>query len=321
MAAAGLILFFVSLRGVDLSRMNGLGLFSVLPVGAMAGVVLVALAFMLGLALPTPHRAILGASLAGLVVCLDGVTAFIEREPRFPTAYQIAGFVDFVGKTGRTAPGLAAYFSWPGFFALVSFLAGAAGTHGVLTLMRVWPTAIDLLCLPPLFLLMRNLRVSWRARWLAGFLFTVGNWVGQDYFSPQSFGFLLYLVFLAILVNWFTDPRLSEPPRVLPVSRLARLHRRLFGIVRPGELPPRPASTGQKAFLLALLIALFTVVAASHQLTPFFMMVACAALIVVRRCTLKGLPVLFVVILAGWISFAAVGYWSGHLSEHLRRPR
>ena len=52
--------------------------------------------------------------------------------------------------------------------------------------MRFWPMIIDLLTLPAFFLLMRNLRISWRAKWLAGFLLVVGNWVGQDYFSsPQ----------------------------------------------------------------------------------------------------------------------------------------
>lgn len=83
--------------------------------------------------------------------------------------------------------------------------------------------------------------------------------------------------------------------------------------LRPGELPPRPASTGEKAFLLALLVALFTVSTMSHQLTPFFMLGACVALILVRRCNLTGLPVLLGVILVGWVSFAAVGYWTGHL--------
>src|ERR1019366_9242488 len=253
LAAAGFALFFACLRGVDLTRMNGLGLLSALPVGAVAGVALLALAFMLGLALPRAHPAGLGAALAGLVICLDGITAFIEPEPRFPTTYQIAGFVEYVSRTGHTAPGLAAYFSWPGFFALISFVTGAAGTHSMLTLLRVWPMAIDLLCLPPLFLIMRNLRVSWRAQWLAGFLFAVGH--------------------------WFTDPGLSGPPHVVQESRLARLHRRIFGIVSPGELPPRPASTGQRAFLLALLIAVFTVSTASHQLTAFFMIGACTALV------------------------------------------
>jgi O-antigen/teichoic acid export membrane protein len=397
LAAAGLGLFFASLRGIDLTGMNGLGLLSVLPAGALAGVTLIALAFIIGLVLPrthlpTPlHRAVLGGTLAGLVVCLDGITVFIESEPRFPTAYQIAGYVDYISHTGHSAPGLAAYFSWPGFFALVSFVTGAADVHGLLTLLRVWPVVIDLLCLPPLFLLMRNLRVSWRARWLAGFLFTVGNWVGQDYFSPQAFGYLLYIVFLAVLVNWFVKPGAGRPAglavdapqrprwswrslrslrswRSWRVWRYwyawrawwtwrawrswyawnapdgwdsgesrwswefwrswrtwqtwrswgswpGRLDRRLFGALGPGELPPRQASTGHRAFLLALLIALFTVTTVSHQLTPFFMIGACLALIVVRRCTLTGLPVLLTVILAGYVSFEAVGYWYGHLSN------
>lgn len=313
-AAAGLALFFGSLHAVDLSRINGLGLVSALPAAALAGVALLALAFMLGLAQSRAHPVLLGVILVALVVCLDGITAFVEPEPRFPTAYQILGYVNYVAATGHVAPGLAAYFSWPGFFALISFVTKAAGTHGLLTLLRVWPTAIDAACLAPLFLIMRNLRLSWRAQWLAGFLFAVGNWVGQDYFSPQSFGYLLYLVFVAILVNWFTEPGLSEPPRVLRAGWLARLHRRVFGIVRPGELPPRPASTGQKVFLLALLIGIFTVTTMSHQLTPFFMVAVCAALALVRRCRLKGLPVLLGVILAGWISFAAVDYWTGHIS-------
>ena len=311
---AGIAAFFASLRHVPLSQMNGLGLLSVLPRGALAGVVILALSFILALALPRQRPVMLAAQLAALVICLDGVTTFIEPEPRFPTSYQIAGFIQYISSTGHATPGLAAYFSWPGFFALVSMVAGAAGAHGLLGLMRVWPMMIDLLCLPPFFLLMRNLRIPWRARWVAGLLFTVGNWVGQDYFSPQSFNYVLYLVFLAILVNWFTEPRLSAHPHVI-VSGLNRLHRRIFGIVRPGELSPKPASTGQRAFLLTILIAIFAVSTMSHQLTPFYLVGAAAALVLVRRSTLRGLPVLLGVILIGWISFAAVDYWSGHMSN------
>jgi hypothetical protein len=310
----GFVLFLASLHGVALSRMNGLGLLSVLPGRALAGVTMLALAFVLGLARPRAHPVWLGAALVGLVICLDGVTTLVEPAPRFPTSYQIAGFVHYISSTGHANPGLAAYFSWPGFFALVSMVAGAAGTHGLETLMRIWPVMINLLCLPPYFLLMRNLRISWRARWMAGFLFTVGNWVGQDYFSPQSFNYLLYLVFLAILVNWFTQPRPSAQPRVV-IPGLARVHRRLFGILRPGESGPRPTTTGQRAVLLTVLIGIFAVSTMSHQLTPFYLVGACTALVIVRRATLPGLPVLCGVILIGWISFAAVAYWSGHLSN------
>ncbi len=313
--AVGMAVFFVSLRGIDLGRMNGLGLISVLPAGALAGVALIAVAFMVGLALPRAHRVALGALLACLVICLDGITVFAEPVARFPTAFQIAGFVNYISTTGHTAPGLAAYFSWPGFFALISFVTGASGTHSILTLLRVWPTAIDLLCLAPFFLIMRNLRISWRAQWLAAFFFTVGNWVGQDYFSPQSFGYLLYLVFVAILVTWFIDPDRGRPLRLFQKSRLARLHRRIFGPVRPGEREFTPTTTSQKAFLFVLLVGIFTVTTVSHQLTPFFMLGAGAGLILTRRFIVPGLPILCGVILVGYFSFAGVGYWSGHLSN------
>jgi len=314
LAAAGFVLFFGSLRHVQLGRMNGLGLLSVLPHRALAGVTLLALAFVFGLALRKAHPVLLGAGLAGLVVCLDGVTSFIEPAARFATSYQIAGYVQYISVAGKAAPDLAAYFSWPGFFALISFILGAAGLHSVLELMRFWPMLIDLLTLPPFFLLMRNLRISWRAKWLAGFLLVVGNWVGQDYFSPQSLNYVLYLTFLAILVNWFTDPGLSRDVQDRP-GGLNRVHRFVFGRLEPGELGPRAASTGQRMFLLAALVGIFLVSVMSHQLTPFYMTGACLALVLIRRCQLSGLWILCAVLVATWLSFAAVDYWSGHLSN------
>ncbi|HTT51420.1 MAG TPA: hypothetical protein VMH35_08475 [Streptosporangiaceae bacterium] len=314
LAAAGFVEFFRALQHVELNRMNGLGLLSVLPDGALAGVTLLALAFVLGLTLRRAHPVILGAALAGLVICLDGVTTFLEPAARFATSYQIAGYVQYISVTGKAAPGLAAYFSWPGFFVLISFLRGAAGLHGVLALMRIWPVLIDLLTLPPFFLLMRNLRISWRATWLAGFLLVAGNWVGQDYFSPQSLSYVLYLVFLAILVNWFTDPGLSRKPPGRTAGP-AGVHRLVSGRLDPGELSPRPASTPARVFLLSLLIGIFLVSVMSHQLTPFYMTGACLALVLIRRSRLSGLWVLCAVLVVCWLNFAAVDYWSGHLSN------
>jgi O-antigen/teichoic acid export membrane protein len=337
LAVAGFAMFFGFLRGVHLHQLNGLGLISVLPAGSLAGVVLLALAIIAGIALPRAHPVLLGAALAALVVCLDGVTAVVEAQPRFATAYQIAGFVDYVAKNGHAAPGLAAYFSWPGFFAFIAYLAGATGQHGLGLVLRLWPVAIDLLCLLPLFLIMSSLRISWRARWLAGFFFAVGSWVGQDYFSPQALNYLLYLVFVAILVNWFAGRsapsrwsawirRLEERPwpgwlpwpdwlHLPGYLRPGRLYRRVFRGLGPGELPARPASAAQRGLLLALLLGIYAVATTSHQLSPFYMLGAGVVLVLVRRCTLPGLPVLLGVIVVGWISFAAVDYWSGHMAN------
>ncbi len=336
LAAAGLALFFLPLRGVSLSRMTGLGLISVLPAASLIGVGMLTLAFVLALGLPRARPAVLGAMLVGIVICLDGVTAIIEPEPRFATAYQIAGFVEYISRTGHSAPGVGAYFSWPGFFALVAFLQGVAGNHDLIPVLRFWPVLIDLLCLLPLFLIMRNLRATWRARWFAAFLFSAGNWVGQDYFSPQAFNFLLYLVFVAILLTWFgrvprgarapdgraPDGRAPDGRAAGPAGNAAGLGRAIrrrwrdaFSLLVPGELPSRPVGGATRAMLLTLLIGIFVISTASHQLTPFFMVTACAGLVAARRCRLTGLPVLLGVILVGWVSFAAVGYWSGHLSD------
>ena len=107
-------MFLVPLRGIDLNRMNGLGLISVLPASSLAGAWLLALAFILALGLRKDHPVMLGAMLAAIVICLDGVTVITEPEPRFATAYQIAGFVDYISRTGHTAPGSRPTSAGPG---------------------------------------------------------------------------------------------------------------------------------------------------------------------------------------------------------------
>ena len=378
--AVGLALFLASLGSVtaSLGRMNGLGLISVMPASTLAGVALLALAFVLALGLARPRPVLLGVLLAAIVVCLDGVTAIAEPEPRFPTAYWIAGFVDYVSRTGHTAPGLSAYFSWPGFFEVVAWVEHVAGSRDLMPVLRIWPLAVDLLALVPFGMILMRLRASWRAKWFAAFVFAVGNWVGQDYFSPQSVAYLLYLLIIALLLTWFAGsrpvqdglaakalagepPRVNlpddatvpfeyvpaEPPRVslpddatvrfelVPAERPqvslpgdptmlreripAKLPRWAALLTRPihGDLPSRSSTRVQRAMLLALIIVIFVFTTESHQLTPFFMIAACAGLVLVRRCQLRGLPVLFGVIFAAWVSFAAVAYWSGHLSNIL----
>jgi hypothetical protein len=300
-AAAGLLLFLLPLHGVRLGAISGLGLVSVLPVASLAGLALLVAAFAAMLARRRPAAAVLVAMLVAVVFCLDGVTALVEPLPRFPTTYQIAGFVNYVRQTGHVEPGLAAYFSWPGFFALIAFVTGAAGVHSLLPLMTWWPVVIDLLLLAPFLLLTRALRLSWRARWLAALLFCLGNWVGQDYFSPQSFNFLLYLVLISVVLMWFG----GHP----------KAGRRQGGRRTPGELPSGSAGARQRGVLLLLMILIFAVSVLSHQLTPFLMIVAVGGLVLARRCSARGLPVLFAVILAGWISYGTVAYWSGHESS------
>ncbi|WP_430541617.1 lipopolysaccharide biosynthesis protein [Streptomyces malaysiensis] len=299
-AGLGLGLYWLPLLHLDdadLDRMGGLGLVSVLPRATLLGAALLIVAFAGALWLARPRPALLTAVLLATVVSLHAVPAVLEAQPRFPTAWQHLGFLDYIGRTGHAVPDLDARWSWPGFFAGAAFLARAAGVHDLSEVLRWWPTLLQLLCLAPLMVLLRALRASWRAKWTAVWLFALCGWVGQDYFSPQGFTYLLYLVFVAVLLVWFREPR------ALPGKR------------RPGEAEVARATPAQRTALLGLLIALFAASVAAHQLTPFVMLGVVSALVLLRRSNLYGLPLLCGVMVAVWVGFLAEPYWSGHWNE------
>jgi hypothetical protein len=317
----GVVLFWVPLRWVNLEDLTGYGLIGVLPLATLLGAAVLVLTFMATLALPRPSRLLLAVQIAVLIVSLHGVTLALEPIARFPTAWQTAGFIEYISRNETVSWDLDARFSTPGFFAFVAFVMKAVGQDNIEPLLRWAPTITNLLYLLPYVLILRVLRATWRAKWLAAWLFIAANWVGQDYLSPQAFAYLLYLLFVAILVNWFRHH--SESTRRVRRGRAAEVRtgplRRVHGWILapkdPGELPAPPATVRERSILLVLLFALILVGTAAHQLTPFLMTAACAGLVLVRRCNLRGLPFIAGVVYAAWVSFMTVGYWSGRKGE------
>ncbi|MFI6281074.1 lipopolysaccharide biosynthesis protein [Streptomyces sp. NPDC050988] len=297
---AALVLYWVPAAGLgerDLDRMGGLGLVSVLPTPTLVGAGLLVTVFASLLWLGREHRALLLVTLLATVVSLHALPAVIETEPRFATAWQHLGFIDYIDRTGSAVPDLDARWSWPGFFAGAAFIAKACGVTDLTEVIRWWPMTMQLLYLAPLFLLVRHMRASWRAKWTGIWIFVLSGWVGQDYFSPQGFTYLLYLVFVAILLVWFRAPRV------------------LWTKARPGELEVEPTDRRQRAVLLMVLIGLFMATVPAHQLTPFVMLGVLAVLVLIGRSELRGLPILFAVVVSVWIGFLAEPYWSGHFDE------
>ncbi|MFE7446239.1 lipopolysaccharide biosynthesis protein [Streptomyces chartreusis] len=297
---AALLLYWVPalrLGESDLDGMGGLGLISVLPPPTLLGAALLAVTFASLLWLGREHRALLLITLLATVVSLHALPALIETEPRFATAWQHLGFLDYIDRTGSAVPDLDARWSWPGFFAVAAFAAKACGVSDPAELIRWWPLTMQLLYLVPMFLLVRHMRASWRARWTGIWVFVLSGWVGQDYFSPQGFTYLLYLVFAAVLLVWFRAPRVIWTKR------------------RPGELEVEPTDRRQRAVLLMVVIGLFAASVPAHQLTPFVMLGVLTALVLVGRSELRGLPILFGVMVTVWIGFMAEPYWSGHFDE------
>jgi len=312
-AAAATGLFLMNLHAVDLDAMNGLGLLAVLPGTTLAGLGLMVVSFFLALSLPRQHVPLLAAHLVLLVLMAHGITALLESEPRFPITWVHLGFMEFIDRTGTTAPALDTRWSWPGFFALAAFWAGSGDPAVFSPVLLLAPVVNNLLYLAALGLLMSALRISWQAKWMAAVMFCLLNWVGQDYFSPQGWTLLLYLLFLAFLMVWFRPAvrwvrESHRRPRVL-----RRLWHWFWRDTIPGELAPGTAAAGEKTVVFVVVVGIFVTATISHQLTPFAMVVGVAGLVAARRCTVHGLPILLTVLLLGWISYMTQAYWGANL--------
>jgi hypothetical protein len=258
---AALGIGFFAMTQADVSAIGVYGLVQALPPLYYVALALAALSFLITWGSPrfSPLRFCL--DLLVLVLLLQSPPAVIEPEARFPTAWLTAGFTDFVARTGHVLPGIDARFSWPGFFAGIGMVAHAAGLPSTMLLLKWWPVAMNLLYLPPFFFLARAILGDSRRAALATWLFPLANWVGQDYFSPQSLAFLLYLTFVWIIVDQFgakrrklfpwrawrqgpqpDGPKATGPPASGPLVRGAGLHRRRASQQDPGPEAPQAAT-------------------------------------------------------------------------------
>ncbi|GAB2809749.1 hypothetical protein GCM10022221_03920 [Actinocorallia aurea] len=307
----GAVLYWVPLRGVTPRDANGLGLISVLPAPTLVGAAVLTLTFVATLALRRASRPLLGAQVVLVVFALHTLAQIMEPVARFPTVWQHAGFIEFITRTGSIGTNLDARFSWPAFFAFVGFVAKAVGVTDFNQVFKWSPVVIQLLYLLPLAMIVRVMKANWRAKWFAVWLFPVANWVGQDYLAPQAFGYLVYLFFLAILLTWFRPAVLRTRIRGKRGrgDEPGRLYSFFFGPKTPGEEPVREVGLWERRFLVLLLVVLLLVGTAAHQLTPYLLIASSAALALVGRNELRGLPIIGGVIYLAWISFMAYGYW------------
>jgi hypothetical protein len=141
-------------------------------------------------------------------------------------------------------------------------------------------------------------------------LFYAANWINQDYLSPQAFGYLFYLTILGLLLTYFR-------PHGTDLDWGGRLTRRLRTLlrVRAAEVPLPTLSRWPTAAVIMLVVLLYFATVASHQLTPFAILLGVTALVLIGECTARGLPLVMAVILTLWITFVARGYISGHLGH------
>ncbi|MFB6437048.1 glycosyltransferase family 2 protein [Streptomyces sp. NPDC056411] len=259
-----LVLWLVSLREVDLGAMGDLGLVHVLPVTYWTGLVLLGV----GVCAALSDRRTRGFHFAGyvlaLITFLHATPLALYPELRYSWAWKHVAVTDVLLSSGTlpTKAGLlAVYARWPGFFWLNDLFVQHTGMHSPSVYASWFPLLINVALVAPLVVLYRSFTRSRRLVWGAVFLFFACSWVGQDYFSPQAFAFLLYVCVIAAVVR-----------------RLPR---------KGGPKPARPSLGWAVLVLLAIVV-----IVVSHPLTPMLMTGSLLLLALPRRNRAVVVPVL-----------------------------
>ncbi len=297
------LLWALALTHVDLAGMGDLGLITVLPLTYWAALVVLSAGFAHAVTRPAPSRPLLAAYTVVLVLVLHGTPTLLYGTLRYAWAWKHVGLIDYLLRHGATDPhisnDLAAYQAWPGFFAGNALLVRAAGLSSALSYASWGPPFFDLVLLGPLVLIFRRFTRDRRLIWVAIWMFFLGNWVGQDYFSPQAAAYFLYLVVIAVALRWYSSSGVTGGVLVPPT----------------GDLRPLRFQPWRRAGVLTVIVVLVVAIATSHQLTPLMLIIALTALVLFRRCSERCLPLVALVLTVGWILVAARGFLSSNFSS------
>jgi hypothetical protein len=304
-AAPGFVLvvavacWVAGLAGTDLSELSGYGLLTALPLAYYLAVVLVTVGFALEVARSRPRPLVLGAHVVALVVMLHATTAILYPEPRYAWTYKHLGVIDYIAVHGQFDRSIDIYQNWPGFFALNAWFSRSTGLAPIGY--AAWAQVFfGLASIAVVVFALRGVTRDARLVWTAAWIFTVGNWIGQDYLAPQALGFVLVQVILGLIIRCAGPPgaartalgRLSE--RTIDRAQRTALRGRRPRAEHPAACPVPPRA----ALVIGAICAVAVVV--SHQLSPVLLLLSVGVLTVVRR----GPPLW---VLAGLVAMEA--YW------------
>ena len=217
------------------------------------------------------RQSTLAIAVVCLLVVLVATPALVYQLPRYDWSQKHVGVTLHFVQSGVLNSRIDIYQSWPAFFGGVAWLFKAVNVTNVEAFARWWPAVTDTINLISVYLIGSVLGLSKKRCWLAATLFTLGNTIGQDYFSPQAAAFVLFLIVFALCLH--------------PDGRAAAFRRADW----------------------ALFVLFVTVIAVTHQLTPF----ATAGLLLVF--VLFGLTRSRLLPLIAFLPAAVWAVW--HLSE------
>jgi len=268
--AVAVTLWLVSLGQIDLTRLGKGGLPSVLPLTWYMSLALVVGGASLSTWARRPNIWVASAYILATIIVLYCTVPAITSVPHYSWVYKHIGVTRFIAAHGGVDPSVDIYNRWPGFFSLAA--AFASWSHLNVISFAAWAEPFFALIDAVLIAAVAH-SISRDARMAAycALIFTLGNWIGQDYFSPQALAFTLALALLLVFVRCFATGATRRPL----VGLLARVVRR--------PQPPEPLATrlpwSTRASVLVVL-GLNAVIVATHQLTPYAVLLEVGALLV-----------------------------------------
>ncbi|WP_320783112.1 glycosyltransferase [Streptomyces sp. CRN 30] len=286
---AALALWTYAIVHTDVSHLDDFGLVSALHPTFWAGLVVLTGGFWFTVRDPRRRQGWSLAYVVGLLLMERATQALVYPTPLYAWAWKHDAVVDHLLTHGGLLTeaelgDMSVYDQWPGFFAAQAALVRLLGVDNTAMYMAWWPLVSSLMLLLPLLLIYRTFTTDRRLIWTSVWLFYVANWVGQDYFSPQSVAFALHVGVLAVVL-------------------------RRYGGSRGRRGRQRPA------VWTVLLTVLVTAIVVSHQLTPGMLVVSLVALCLARRYRDWVPAVTTVVIFLAWCLTAALPFLSAAMPD------
>ena len=316
-AVVGFIVISLWLYGlsiVELREMADYGLLSILPIHYYLALALLIANFCYFLQKQSERETILLLHILLLIVILHGSPPIIYGGIlRYSWAWKHVGVIDYIMRFGAvdpTAQYLDAYHNWPGFFTLNAFMTEASG----LSALSFSPWAqlfFNGLNLGAILIMFRSFTSDRRLIWLGVLFFFLINWVGQDYFAPQAFGYLLHLIIIGCSLYWLKKRRYTNVNLVqkwLKKEWLIRLYRSFFYSRSDREMINRHTTAQQRKGITLFIIILMAAVASNHQLTPFMTILALGALVIMQRTQASSLLLIQFVFTLIWVVFVAAPF-------------
>jgi hypothetical protein len=269
-AVIALVLWRLSLLHVDVSNLGDYGLPPALPITWYAALFLSILGAVTSIAVGRTRGLIAVLYIAVITVILFGTVPVLSAQPHYAWVYKHIGVVRYLEVHGKVNPKIDIYNRWPGFFALGAIFSRVAGSPNPETYANwaeLFFSFVDaVLVMAAVKAITREVRIATGA----GLIFVVTNWVGQSYYSPQAFAFVLGLALMVIVLRQL---RVQSGYS----ARITRLIER-FG--RVPQLPPQVDTTTKwpRRASLASVLSIDAIIVASHQLTPYMLLVGIALL-------------------------------------------